>query len=263
MDRDLFEERVRRAREARGREDWEAVERDAGAALALWRGTPFADVPALAGHPGVSLLQEQRLQALECRIEALPRLDRLDGVAAELGDPVEEHPFPEALHRQLILGRTDRLAEVALLQEARFGRYAPHDLVRDFAREPAGRADERGRTAEAVERTLSWYEERLARCAAGLRPDPGRASGHSGLPRQPGGPADEAEHPGHRGDPADEPRHPDRPAPRGPYGPGLRRPGGGAGLGRRGSGEPARPGRLRRARTPGTGPHAGADQLPG
>jgi DNA-binding SARP family transcriptional activator/tetratricopeptide (TPR) repeat protein len=577
LDRDLFEERVRRAREARGREDWEAVERDAGAALALWRGTPFADVPALAGHPVVSLLQEQRLQALECRFEALLRLDRLDGVAAELGDLVEEHPFREALHRQLILvlGRTDRraealahfrslrrtlveelgvepgpavqeahlevlrgtgvrhrasplatnatvaattaptgtaprpaqlpappaefvgraehiaglraaleserrrtalavisgmagvgktglalyvadrlrhafpdgqlhlnlhgatpgvaplepadalavllhglgvearripgdvgaasallrsvlaptrtllvlddaasvsqvrpllpagagcavlvtsrrplatlgasahvrleplspedgallleqasgrswdasdaepvarlvalcgrlplalrvsaarlrsrrtlpveklverlarqedrldeleledlsvrrsllatheallgsgdprdadaaaalvligaldlpeygapllaaaldrsqwtaeqaldrLAEVALLQEVRFGRYAPHDLVRDFARELAGRADERGRTAGAVERALSWYEERLARCAAALRPDPGRASGHSGLPRQPDGPADEAEHPGHRADPADEPRH--------------------------------------------------------
>ncbi|MEV5343709.1 BTAD domain-containing putative transcriptional regulator [Streptomyces sp. NPDC052676] len=577
-DRALFEERVRRAREARGREDWEAVERDADAALALWRGTPFADVPALAGHPVVSLLQEQRLQALECRFEALLRLDRLDGVAAELRDLVGEHPFREALHRQLILvlGRTDRraealahfrslrrslveelgvepgpavqeahlevvrgtgvrhhaspratnatvaattaptgtaprpaqlpappaefvgraehiaglraalesergrtalavisgmagvgktglalhvadrlrhafpdgqlhlnlhgatpgvaplepadalavllhglgvdarripgdvgaasallrsllaptrtllvlddaasvsqvrpllpagagcavlltsrrplatlgasahvrleplspedgallleqasgrswdasdaepvarlvalcgrlplalrvsaarlrtrrtlpveklverlarqedrldeleledlsvrrsllaaheallgsgdprdadaaaalvligaldlpeygapllaaaldrsqwsaeqaldrLAEVALLQEVRFGRYAPHDLVRDFARELAGRADERGRTAGAVERALSWYEERLARCAAALRPDPGRASGHSGPPRQPGGPADETEHHGHRADPPREPRDP-------------------------------------------------------
>jgi DNA-binding SARP family transcriptional activator len=113
LDRELFEERVRRAREARGREDWEAVEREAGAALALWQGPPFADVPALAGHPVVSFLQEQRLQALDCRFEALLRLDRLDGVAAELGVLVKEHPLREALHRQLILvlGRTERRAE--------------------------------------------------------------------------------------------------------------------------------------------------------
>jgi DNA-binding SARP family transcriptional activator/tetratricopeptide (TPR) repeat protein len=113
LDRELFEERVRRAREARGREDWEAVEREAGAALALWQGPPFADVPALAGHPVVSFLQEQRLQALDCRFEALLRLDRLDGIAAELGVLVKEHPLREALHRQLILvlGRTERRAE--------------------------------------------------------------------------------------------------------------------------------------------------------
>ncbi|MDQ0750266.1 DNA-binding SARP family transcriptional activator/tetratricopeptide (TPR) repeat protein [Streptomyces africanus] len=32
----------------------------------------------------------------------------------------------------------DRLVDVALFQEPAYGRYAPHDLVRDFAREPAG-----------------------------------------------------------------------------------------------------------------------------
>uniref|UniRef100_UPI000527A144 tetratricopeptide repeat protein n=1 Tax=Streptomyces sp. NRRL F-525 TaxID=1463861 RepID=UPI000527A144 len=32
----------------------------------------------------------------------------------------------------------DRLVDVALLEEASYGRYAPHDLVRDFARELAG-----------------------------------------------------------------------------------------------------------------------------
>ncbi|MEG8276642.1 BTAD domain-containing putative transcriptional regulator [Streptomyces sp. AHA2] len=32
----------------------------------------------------------------------------------------------------------DRLRDVALLEETAFGRYSPHDLVRDFAREPAG-----------------------------------------------------------------------------------------------------------------------------
>ncbi|GGR52580.1 SARP family transcriptional regulator [Streptomyces aurantiogriseus] len=117
LDRDVFERRVRRAQEARHREDWEAAEQDASAALALWRGTPFADVPALVGHPVVTFLQEQRLQALECRFEALLRLDRLDGLAAELGILVKEHPFRETLHRQLmlVLGRTNRRAEALAL----------------------------------------------------------------------------------------------------------------------------------------------------
>ncbi|WP_409473981.1 AfsR/SARP family transcriptional regulator [Streptomyces sp. HC307] len=133
LDRDVFERRVRRAQEARNREDWEVVERDAGAALALWRGAPFADVPALAGHPVVTFLQEQRLQALECRFEALLHLDRLDGLAAELGLLVKEHPFRETLHRQLmlVLGRTDRRAEaLALFRSLR------RSLVEELGVEP-------------------------------------------------------------------------------------------------------------------------------
>ncbi|MDG5804016.1 BTAD domain-containing putative transcriptional regulator [Streptomyces ossamyceticus] len=116
-DREVFEGLVRRAQEARGRGEWDAAERHAGAALALWRGAPFADVPALAGHPVVTYLQEQRVEALECRFEALLRLDRLDGLAAELGALVEEHPFRETLHRQLmlVLGRTGRQAEALAL----------------------------------------------------------------------------------------------------------------------------------------------------
>ncbi|MEU1454134.1 AfsR/SARP family transcriptional regulator [Streptomyces avermitilis] len=38
----------------------------------------------------------------------------------------------------------DRLVDVALLEETAFGRYAPHDLVRDFAREIAGAAGAAG-----------------------------------------------------------------------------------------------------------------------
>ncbi|CAM5668630.1 regulatory protein AfsR [Streptomyces purpurascens] len=133
LDRDAFEGRVRRAVAARNREDWETAERAAGAALALWRGTPFADVPAVAGRPVVTFLQEQRLQALECRFEALLRLGRPDGLAADLGLLVEEHPFREALHRQLILvlGRTGRRAEAL----ARF-RSLRRNLVEELGVEP-------------------------------------------------------------------------------------------------------------------------------
>ncbi|MFI9151136.1 BTAD domain-containing putative transcriptional regulator [Streptomyces sp. NPDC053367] len=47
----------------------------------------------------------------------------------------------------------DRLVDVALLEETAYGRYAPHDLVRDFARELAhsGQAGDTARVA------LRWY----------------------------------------------------------------------------------------------------------
>ncbi|MDT9697312.1 BTAD domain-containing putative transcriptional regulator [Streptomyces sp. P17] len=47
----------------------------------------------------------------------------------------------------------DRLVDVALLEETALGRYVPHDLVRDFARELAGTE---GGTAVA-EAAVSWY----------------------------------------------------------------------------------------------------------
>ncbi|MGW6545552.1 NB-ARC domain-containing protein [Streptomyces massasporeus] len=75
----------------------------------------------------------------------------------------------------------DRLVEVALLQETGWGRYAPHDLVRDFARELAARPGARDtHHHDAVARALDWYRQRLARCAAALRPGPGRATAGPG-----------------------------------------------------------------------------------
>ncbi|MHC3472894.1 AfsR/SARP family transcriptional regulator [Streptomyces sp. 7R007] len=48
----------------------------------------------------------------------------------------------------------DRLLDVALLQETAYGRYAPHDLVRDFARELA---DTQADSAGASDAALHWY----------------------------------------------------------------------------------------------------------
>ncbi|MBT2369106.1 tetratricopeptide repeat protein [Streptomyces sp. ISL-10] len=61
----------------------------------------------------------------------------------------------------------DRLVEVALVQEVSYGRFVPHDLVRDYARELAER--EGGREA-AVERVLRWYGERARQAALTLSP---------------------------------------------------------------------------------------------
>ncbi|WP_345640545.1 AfsR/SARP family transcriptional regulator [Streptomyces siamensis] len=69
----------------------------------------------------------------------------------------------------------DRLVDVALLEETAYGRYAPHDLVRDFAREIAGATDRAGAPdagescapgpgPDAVaDRALRWYAAVAAR----------------------------------------------------------------------------------------------------
>ncbi|MFI9029013.1 BTAD domain-containing putative transcriptional regulator [Streptomyces sp. NPDC053560] len=56
----------------------------------------------------------------------------------------------------------DRLVDVALLEEVAFGRYAPHDLVRDFAREVAERHEEAAERAAAVRRGVEWFAARAA-----------------------------------------------------------------------------------------------------
>ncbi|MFJ1605724.1 BTAD domain-containing putative transcriptional regulator [Streptomyces sp. NPDC088253] len=61
----------------------------------------------------------------------------------------------------------DRLVDVALLEETAYGRYAPHDLVRDFAREIAGATDgapgDGGADICVSERALRWYAGVAAR----------------------------------------------------------------------------------------------------
>jgi len=73
-------------------------------ALALWRDRPLAD---LASEPfaarAASALEEQRLEALELRIDADLRLGRHAALVPELESLVAEHPYREALRGQLML----------------------------------------------------------------------------------------------------------------------------------------------------------------
>ncbi|MFJ2771156.1 tetratricopeptide repeat protein [Streptomyces sp. NPDC087300] len=69
----------------------------------------------------------------------------------------------------------DRLVDVALLEETAYGRYAPHDLVRDFAREAAqapGGPEGAGPSVERVAGTaLRWYAESARRSLLAMVPD--------------------------------------------------------------------------------------------
>ena len=73
-------------------------------ALALWRGDVLADLTDCDFvAPVRARLDEQRLSALESRIEAELDLGRHEAVVAELGTLIAEHPLRERFHAQLIL----------------------------------------------------------------------------------------------------------------------------------------------------------------
>jgi DNA-binding SARP family transcriptional activator len=103
-------------------------------ALALWRGTPLAD---LAAEPfaaaAAQRLQEIRLAALEQRVDADLALGRHGELVAELEHVVTEHPFRERFRRQLMLAlyRSGRQAEA--LEAYRSTRQA---LTDEFGIEP-------------------------------------------------------------------------------------------------------------------------------
>ncbi|CAL9508504.1 Regulatory protein AfsR [Streptomyces sp. enrichment culture] len=83
----------------------------------------------------------------------------------------------------------ERLLDVALLEESAYGRYAPHDLVRDFARERAGEGDTADAT-DTVGTALHWYAAVAERVLVAIvqpgpdlddrrRPTPSQPSGHT------------------------------------------------------------------------------------
>ncbi|WP_051944613.1 AfsR/SARP family transcriptional regulator [Streptacidiphilus rugosus] len=115
FDVESFESLARAAGEARSRGDWQALERACTTALALWRGTPLADLPDLAEQetPRLQHLQETRLQTLEWRAEARLRLGQEQDAIRELTLAAAEHPLREVFHEQLMsaLHRVGRQAD--------------------------------------------------------------------------------------------------------------------------------------------------------
>ena len=83
-------------------------------ALALWRGRPFADLPGSAlDQVTVRRLEEERLGALEDRIEAELELGEHAGLVPELEELVIREPLRERLWFQLMLAlyRSGRQAD--------------------------------------------------------------------------------------------------------------------------------------------------------
>jgi DNA-binding SARP family transcriptional activator len=133
-----------------------------GEALALWHGTPLADLTYEPfAQAAIGRLQELRLVALERRIEADLTRGCHAELVAELGGLVQEHPLRERLRAQLMLAlyRSGRQAEA--LEVYAEGRRV---LAEELGLEPS-------RSLRALEKDV-------------LRQDPGLEVGMQEAPRR-------------------------------------------------------------------------------
>jgi DNA-binding SARP family transcriptional activator len=103
LDLDVFEDRAA-AGERLLATDPRAASAVLSGALRLWRGAPMSDV-IFAVQPRAELtrLTERRLSVLESRIEADLSRGRDAELVAELRQLVEEYPYRERLHVQLMI----------------------------------------------------------------------------------------------------------------------------------------------------------------
>ncbi|MFD9698210.1 BTAD domain-containing putative transcriptional regulator [Lentzea sp. NPDC059081] len=125
-----FRGHVERAKQAGAGGDPHTESQELRAALALWRGAPLADVPSdFLQLYEVPRLEEERLEALERRIEVDLSLGLHAGLVAELQGLTTAHPLRERLWSQLMLAlvRTERQAD-ALAAYREVSDLLRHDL---------------------------------------------------------------------------------------------------------------------------------------
>ncbi len=114
LDARRFETLLERGRRELASGDAEGASATLHDALALWRGSPLADVAFEPfAQSEIARLEELRLTGLEARIEADLALGRHDSLVAELETLVAAHPYREGLRVQLMLAlyRRGRQAE--------------------------------------------------------------------------------------------------------------------------------------------------------
>jgi YVTN family beta-propeller protein len=135
LDATRFERLAGEGRAALQRGDARDARRLLGEALGLWRGPPLADFAYETFAQGeIVRLEEQRLAALEQRIEADLALGEHAALIPELERLVREHPARERLRAQLILAlyRSGRQADA--LESYRDARRA---LVEELGLDPS------------------------------------------------------------------------------------------------------------------------------
>jgi DNA-binding SARP family transcriptional activator len=118
---------------------------DFSAALALWRGRPLSNVASDSLHRDeVATLLDERLEALERRVDADLAAGALTGLAAELRALTRAHPLRERFWAQLmlVLHRSDQQAEAL----------ATYRAVKDLLAEELG--VDPGRTLRDVHRRV-------------------------------------------------------------------------------------------------------------
>src|SRR5215211_6579533 len=114
LDRERFERLVEDGRRALAEGRAEQAGRLLREALALWRGPPLADLAFEPFAPAeIVHLEEQRLAAVEARVEADLAAARHAELVPELQRLIDEHPLRESLRGQLMLAlyRSGRQAD--------------------------------------------------------------------------------------------------------------------------------------------------------
>ncbi|MEU5835672.1 BTAD domain-containing putative transcriptional regulator [Streptomyces diacarni] len=113
LDLAVFERRVAEAKKARSATDLSTAAELLRAALELWDGKPLTGVPGPLAEAERHRLDEQRLAAVEVRLDIDLRLGHHEELTAELTSLTAEHPLREKLHGLLMLAlyRSGRQAE--------------------------------------------------------------------------------------------------------------------------------------------------------
>jgi DNA-binding SARP family transcriptional activator/Flp pilus assembly protein TadD len=113
LDAEAFAQRLAEARVACGKGDLAAAAVSFDAALGLWQGAALAGIPGPCAQIVRAGLGEQRLTAIEERIEVILALGRHAEAAQQLVELVREHPLRERFAGQLMLAlyRSGRQAE--------------------------------------------------------------------------------------------------------------------------------------------------------
>jgi predicted ATPase/DNA-binding SARP family transcriptional activator len=153
VDSRRFEELLRRARIALGRDDPECAATDLQTALALWRGEALADYRFDEfAQREIARLEELRVEAIEERLAAELARGRGEDLVGELQALVAEHPLRERLRGQLMVAlyRAGRQAEA--LEVMRAGRQM---LVDELGIEP-------GPELRRLERMILAHDSALA-----------------------------------------------------------------------------------------------------
>jgi len=152
LDLSRFERRVEEATELLARGEAQRADDLLRGALALWRGPALADLSYESfARTAIERLEEIRLAALECRIEADLALARHREVVGELEQLSDEHPTQEAFRAQLMLAlyRSGRQTEALDVY-----RRTRATLSEQFGIEPSPRLRELERAILAQEPAL-------------------------------------------------------------------------------------------------------------
>jgi DNA-binding SARP family transcriptional activator len=103
LDTEIFGRHLNAASALRAAGDLAGAAASLDAALLLWKAAPLAGIPGPGVEIGRVRLVEQRLTAIEERIEVMLALGQHAAAAAQLAGLVREHPLRERFRSQLML----------------------------------------------------------------------------------------------------------------------------------------------------------------